>query len=84
MKAKIRLEGKTVEKIRVQNGPRQGCCMAPVLFNFYTCLIVERWLEGVEGAEGVGITVKYKTDEKLFRHYTRYAQEKNPRVPVSL
>ena len=77
MKAKIRLEGKTVGEIRVPNGLRQGCCMAPVLFNLHTCLTMERWSERVEGAEGVGITVKYKIDEKLFRHYTR-----NHRVPV--
>ena len=40
MKAKIRLNGKAVGEIRVQNGLRQGCCMAPVLFNLYTYLAV--------------------------------------------
>ena len=36
MKAAIRLEGTLLEEIDVENGLRQGCCMAPVLFNLYT------------------------------------------------
>ena len=66
--------GKTVGAIKVQNGLRQGCCMAPVLFNLYTCLAVGRSLERVEGVEGVGI-IKYKVDGKLFRCYTRNARD---------
>jgi len=50
--------------------------MAPVLFNLYTSLAVERWLERIDGVEDVGITVKYKYDEKLFRRYTRNASER--------
>ena len=42
MKAVIRLESTSIEEISVENGLRQGCCMAPVLFNLYTCLVVER------------------------------------------
>ena len=76
MKAKIRLDGTTLEEIEVQNGLRQGCCMAPVLFNLYTCLAVERWLVRVEDTEGVGITIKYKQDKKLCRKYTKNAREK--------
>ena len=49
--------------------------MAPVLFNLYIYLAVEKWLERVEGAEGVGITFKHKVDGKLFRRYTRNAHE---------
>ena len=67
MKAVIRLEGTSLEEISVENGLRQGCCMAPVLFNLYTCLVVERWLARMEGVRGVGVTVKYKYDGKLFR-----------------
>ena len=74
MKAAIRLEGTLSEEIDVENGLRQGCCMAPVLFNLYTCLVVERWLIRVEGV-GVGVTVKHKYDEKLFRRYVRNASE---------
>ena len=44
MKVVIRLEGTSLEEISVENGLRQGCCMAPVLFNLYSCLVVERWL----------------------------------------
>ena len=61
MRARIRLDGTALEEICVQNGLRQGCCMAPVLFNLYTCLALERWLCRVEGeGEGVGITLNYK------------------------
>ena len=73
MKAKIHLDGSLLEQLSVQNGLRQGCCMAPVLFNLFTCFVTERWLARVEGAEGVGITLSYKYDQKLFRCYTRNA-----------
>ena len=63
IKAKICMEGKIVGNVRVQNGIRQGCCMPSVLFNLYICLEVERWLGRVDGAEGIGITIKYKVDE---------------------
>ena len=72
-----------LEEISVQNGLRQDCCKAPVLFNLYTCLAVERWQERLDGEAGVGITVRYKYDEKLFRRYTRNACErKGHRVSV--
>ena len=33
MKVKIHLDGELLDEISVENGLRQGCCMAPVLFN---------------------------------------------------
>ena len=62
MRARVRLEGMMIEEIQVQNGLCQGCCMAPVLFNLYTCLTIERWLEKVRGDEGVGMTIQYKLE----------------------
>ena len=47
-----------VEVIEVQNSLRQGYCMAPVLFNLYICLAVERWLARVDGTDGVGLAVR--------------------------
>jgi len=40
--------------------------MTPVLFNLYTCLVVERWLN-VDGEMDVGIVAHYKYDHCLFR-----------------
>ena len=33
MKARIRVDGELLEKIEVNNDLRQGCTMAPTLFN---------------------------------------------------
>ena len=49
--------------------------MAPTLFNLYACLVVERWKERIEGMEEIGIVLKYKLDEKLFRRYTQNASQ---------
>ena len=69
------MDGELLEDIRVENGLRQGCCMAPVLFNLYTTLVIEGWQDRVAGNEGVGITLRFKMDEKLYRRYTKNASE---------
>ena len=74
MKAQIRVGGETLEEISVENGLRQGCTMAPVLFNLYACLVVERWSARVEEEEGAGTYLKYKLDHQLFRRSTRNAE----------
>ena len=73
MKAQIRLDDCLLHEIDVENGLRQGCCMAPVLFNLYSCAVIERWKEELEGEEGTGVYLRYKHDKKLFRRYTRNA-----------
>ena len=49
MNANIRVDGELLEEIEVNNGLRQGCSMAPTLFNLYTCVVGERcspeWLK---------------------------------------
>ena len=60
--------------IVVNNGLRQGCCMAPVFFNLSTCAMMERWLERASSEEEeIRIRLRYKYDGKLFRWYTRNA-----------
>jgi len=75
MQATIQLDGALMNSITANNGLRQGCCMASVLFNLYSCLFVEHWVERVVGTAGVGETVKYKHGRKLFRRYTHNADE---------
>ena len=41
MEAGIRVDGELLEKIEVNNGLRQGCTMAPTLFNLYAGMVTE-------------------------------------------
>ena len=75
MHAQVRINGETVEEIPVENGLRQGCTMAPVLFNLYASLVVERWSARVKDEEGVGTYLRCKLDHQLFRRSTRGAEE---------
>ena len=70
MKARVRLE-----EIEVNNGLRQGCTMAPSLFNLYACAVAERWTERVKDVEEVDTEILYKLDQHLFRRSTRKASE---------
>ena len=55
MSAKIRIEGSLSEQIDVNNGLRQGCCLCPVLFNLFSCAVLERWKQKLNGVDGVGV-----------------------------
>ena len=48
--------------------------MALMLFNLFSCLVIERWRARLEEVEGVGVDLHFKYDEKLFRRYSRNAQ----------
>ena len=73
MKARLRVDGEMLEEIEVANGLRQGCTMAPTLFNIYACVVAERWLDRVKTIEGVGTLVVNKQDGRLFRRSLRNA-----------
>lgn len=45
--------------------------MAPVLFNLYSCLVVEQWNERVRDLKGIDTYLRYKYDKKLFRRYVK-------------
>jgi len=76
MKAQLSINGELLEeKIDVDNGLRQGCTMAPTLFNLYACLMMERWTAQVRDLEGAGTCLLYKYDGKLFRRSTRGARQ---------
>ena len=45
MKPRVRIGDKLLEEIEVTNGPRQGCILAPTLFNICTSVIAEHCLD---------------------------------------
>ena len=65
MTAHIKLNGTLLELISVDNGLRQGCCMAPVHFNLYACFVMERWSTRVQDPR-VGVMINYKYEKSYF------------------
>ena len=65
MEARVRVAGIKTEAIDVCNGLRQGCVMAPVLFNLYLTLVLERWgmaMEDVDPAAGIELMFNINGD----------------------
>ena len=71
MEDSIRIDEELLDRIEVKNDLRQGCTLAPTLFNLYACVVIERWLEKVREVERVGTKVLCKFDQQLFRRSTR-------------
>ncbi len=71
MKARIWLKDETLEEIQVNNGLRQGCCMAPSLL---TCTPAEEWTSRMKHVEGAGVYLRHNDGGKLFRRYTRKSE----------
>ena len=49
MRARVRLSGRLTEDIYVNNGLRQGCTLAPTLFNLYFAAVMSSWRSGSSG-----------------------------------
>ena len=62
MKAEARVEGSTTLVIEVNNGLRQGCKVAPSLFNLYFNLVIEEWRKR---CQPFGVEVMYRCSGKL-------------------
>ena len=78
MTASIRVGRDLLTSIRVENGLRQSCTMAPVLFNLYMCAVFERW-HGVIADDGeLGIPLVQFRRERLFN--TRLAKHRRIRL----
>ena len=58
----VRVNGILSDPFRVSNGLKQGCVLAPFLFNFYFIKVMQDALDGFND----GFQVKYKLDGKRF------------------
>ena len=68
MKTEITMDGATTPEIEVTNGLRQGCTIAPTLFNLYFNFVIELWRKR---SQPFGVEVHYKCAGKLVEERTR-------------
>ena len=67
MKATVRVGGGATDELCVENGLRQGCTMAPILFNLYFGVVVQAWLCTLQSAEmSVGVSIHSHINGDLF------------------
>ena len=62
MHAEVRVGSSTTESFEVRNGLRQGCTLAPTLFNIYIRTAIANWRGKHSEA---GVNVLYKHGRKL-------------------
>ena len=68
MKAEVTVDGQVAPEFEVRNGLRQGCVLAPTLFNLYFNLVIRQWRERYME---FGVSVLYKCSGKLVGERTR-------------
>ena len=73
MTAVKRVSDGTTGDLNVRDGLRQGCTMAPVLFNLYFSAMVASWRSHCLEA---GVSVRYQVERKLVGDRTAKARLK--------
>ena len=67
MSAQVRVGGGHIQRIPVNNGLRQGCSMAPVLFNLFFGLVLEKWsAEMAKTHPNHGVTFRFNINGNLY------------------
>ena len=54
-RCKVRVRGRLSPPFKTERGVRQGCCIAPILFNLFIAVVIQKALEDIPDA---GITVR--------------------------
>ena len=67
MSARVRVGSSCTTPFAVRNGLRQGCSIAPVLFNLYFSLVMEKWREQRAHVNpGSAVLFRYNINGNLF------------------
>ena len=77
MHAEVKVGSTITESFEVRNGLRQGCTLAPTLFNIYFSAMVANWHSEYAGA---GVSVLYKHGRKLVDNRTAKSRLSEMRV----
>ena len=80
MTAVVRVGDSCTDGIEVTNGLRQGCTLAPILFNLYFSAMVRCWRSRCPQA---GVTVKFRVGRKLVGDRTAKTRLQEVRVTES-
>ena len=64
MKGKLSIEVGMSELFDIKNGLRQGCVLAPYLFNLYFAMVMAEAFRGIP--DEAGVQINYKIEERLF------------------
>ena len=80
MHAEVRVGSTVTDRFEVRNGLRQGCTLAPTLFNIYFSAMVADWRNRSSGA---GVSVLYKHVRKLVGDRTAKSRLSEMRVTES-
>lgn len=80
MLARVSLGGASSEQFSVQSGVKQGCVLAPVLFNIY--LVAVTLLSRTQVGPDNGISIRYRFDGGIFN--TRRLKAKNLTVSTQI
>ena len=79
MQAKVRVNGQFSEAFEVVSGLRQGCCLAPLLFNLYVNLILQQWRQ--KSGPG-GVRIQYSAQLNL-RQGKRQQHRDDPSITIT-
>ena len=67
MFARVRVGSSHTDRIEVRNGLRQGCSMAPMLFNLFFSLVLETWRSKMEElCPGHSVSFRFNINGNLF------------------